>query len=107
MFGKSQRRNQRWLTLTGSRCEITFISASIHDSNEIPTVIPMFSTLGNTIRLLRRMLDMVMGDIEDGGCGMRYFIYTSGSRQPSFRSAVATNACSVTRSLKLSNVEPG
>jgi len=56
MFGK--RRNQRWLTLTGGRYEITYISASIHDINEIPTAVPMFSTSGNTIRLLRRMLDV-------------------------------------------------
>jgi len=56
MFGK--RRNQRWLPITGSRYEITYNSASIHDINEIPTAAPMFSTSGNTIRLLRRMLDL-------------------------------------------------
>jgi len=53
-----KKRNQRWLPLTGSRYEITYISACIHNSNEIPTAIPMFSTLGNTIILLRRMLDV-------------------------------------------------
>jgi len=37
------------------RYEITYISGSIHKSNEISTAIPMFSTLGNTTRLLRRM----------------------------------------------------
>jgi len=41
MFGK--KINQLWLPLTGIRFEITYISASIHDSNEIPTAIPMFS----------------------------------------------------------------
>jgi len=51
-------RNQRWLTLTGSRYEITFILASIHDINEIPTAVSIYSTSGNTIWLLRRMLDM-------------------------------------------------
>jgi len=54
-------RNQRWLTLTGSRYEITYISASIHDINEISTAVPMFSTSGNTIRLFRRMLDVRKG----------------------------------------------
>jgi len=46
MFGK--RRNQRWPTLTGSTYKISHISASIHDINEIPTAIPMFSRSGNT-----------------------------------------------------------
>jgi len=55
MFGK--RINERWLTFAGSEYEITYISASIHDINEILTA-PMFSTSGNTIRLLRRMLDV-------------------------------------------------
>jgi len=58
MFGK--RRNRRWPTLIGSRYEITFfhfISASIHNINEIPTAVPVFWTSGNTIRLLRRMLN--------------------------------------------------
>jgi len=57
MFGK--RRNQRWLTLTGSWNGITYISAFVHDINEIPTAVPMFSTSGNTIWLLRRMLDVL------------------------------------------------
>jgi len=35
-----------------------YISASIHDINEIPTAVPMFSTSGNTINLLQRMLDV-------------------------------------------------
>jgi len=39
MFGKT--RNQRWLTLTRSRYEITYISASIHDINKIPTAVPI------------------------------------------------------------------
>jgi len=38
--------------------EITFISASIHDSNEIPTAIPMFSRSGDTTKLLRRLSGM-------------------------------------------------
>jgi len=34
------------------------ISASIHDSNEIPTVIPMFSGSDNTERLVRILSDV-------------------------------------------------
>jgi len=56
MFGSV--RNQRWLPLTGSRYEITQISASIHDRNEIPTAIPMFSRSGDTTKLLRRLSDV-------------------------------------------------
>jgi len=33
---------QRWRPLTGSRYEITYISARIHDSNEISTATPTF-----------------------------------------------------------------
>jgi len=44
--------NQRWRPLTGGRYEIMYISARIHDSNEIPTVTPMFPGSGNTDRLL-------------------------------------------------------
>jgi len=50
--------NQRRLPLTGSRYEITYISASIHDSNEIPTAIPMFLRSGDTNKLLRRLSDV-------------------------------------------------
>jgi len=52
---------QRWLPLTGSCCEITHILASIHNRNEIPTAIPVFSTSGNTIRLIRKMLNVRKG----------------------------------------------
>jgi len=44
------------------RYEIAYISASIHNNNEIPTTIPMFSTLENAIRLLRRMVDEWKGE---------------------------------------------
>ena len=47
------RRNSKWRPLTGSRFEIRYISARIHDSNEIPTAMHMFSGPGNTERLLR------------------------------------------------------
>ena len=40
--------NQRWWPLTGSRYDTTYISASIYDSNKIPTAIPMFPESGNT-----------------------------------------------------------
>jgi len=43
-------RNLRWQPATGSRYLMTYISACIHDGNEIPTVIPMFS-LGQATRL--------------------------------------------------------
>ena len=38
--------------------EITYISASIQDSKEISTAIPMFSGSGNTERLVRRQSDV-------------------------------------------------
>jgi len=41
-------RNQRWRPVTGSEYGITFISACIHDSNEIPRAILMFSKSGIT-----------------------------------------------------------
>ena len=50
--------NQRWWSKTGSRYDITHISACIHDRNEIPTAIPMFSGSGYTIKLLRILPDM-------------------------------------------------
>jgi len=54
--------NQRWLPITGSIYEITRISAYIHDRNEIPTAIPMFTRSGNTSEVLRRMPDIRTGD---------------------------------------------
>jgi len=48
----------KWLPISGSRYEITHISASIHDRNEIPTAIPMFSRSGDTTKLLRRLSDV-------------------------------------------------
>ena len=49
-------RNQwRW-PVTWSRDDITHISACIHDSNGIPTAIPMFSGSGNKTRLLRKLI---------------------------------------------------
>jgi len=37
---------------TGSGYEITYISACIHDNNEISKAIPMFSMSSNTTRLI-------------------------------------------------------
>jgi len=51
-----------WLTITGSRYEITYISASTHDINEILTAIPMFSRSGDTKKLLRRLSDVRIRD---------------------------------------------
>ena len=45
-------RQQIWRLKTGSRQKITYISAFNHDSNEIPTAIPMFAGSGNTERLV-------------------------------------------------------
>ena len=49
--------NRRWRLLTGSRNDITYISACTHDSNETPTTIPMLSGWVNKIILLRRLPD--------------------------------------------------
>jgi len=38
---------QRWRPATGSGYRITYISACMHDSNEIPTAIPMFKRSSN------------------------------------------------------------
>jgi len=46
---------QRWRPLTGSRKDITYISARIHDSNGIPNATPMFPGSGNTDRLLEML----------------------------------------------------
>ena len=58
-----------WRPLTGSRLQITYRSVRIHDGNEIPRAIPMFSRSGNTERLVRiytvRRLGML--EIKDGG----------------------------------------
>jgi len=45
---------------------LTSISAYIHDRNEIPTAIPMFSRSGNTTEVLRRMPDLENIDIAVG-----------------------------------------
>jgi len=43
---------QRCWPLTGCGKEITYISARIHDNNEIPTATPMFLGSSNTYRQL-------------------------------------------------------
>ena len=50
--------NRNWWPLTGNKNYITYISASMHNSNEITTVIPMFWGSDYTIRLLRRLPDV-------------------------------------------------
>ena len=52
-------RNQRWQPVTVSRYDITHISACMHDSNEIPTAIPMFSGSDNETRQLWRLPDVL------------------------------------------------
>jgi len=44
--------NQRWWLLTGSRYEITYISARTHDINEILTATPTFSRSSNSVELV-------------------------------------------------------
>ena len=67
------RINRRWRPVPGSRNEITYVSASIHDSNEISTAIPMFLGSGNTKRLVGRLSSgktvrrLSKSEIKDGG----------------------------------------
>ena len=49
---------QRWRLLTGSRNDITYISASKHDSNEIPEAILMFLGSKNTERQVGILSDV-------------------------------------------------
>ena len=49
--------NQRRRPLTGSRYDITYISDSIHDSNEIVTAILMLSGSGNMKRQVGTLSD--------------------------------------------------
>jgi len=49
--------NQRWSTLTGSRYEITYISARTRDSNEIPKAIFKFSDSSYSMRIVTLMYD--------------------------------------------------
>jgi len=44
--------NQRWRPLTGSRLEITFISARMHDSNEIPTTAQTWNCIPSSLSVL-------------------------------------------------------
>jgi len=55
------REKSKMAAINRKLIEITYISASIHDSNEITTAIPMFSRSGNTNELLRRMPDVRIG----------------------------------------------
>ena len=50
--------NQRLWPLTGSRNDITYISASKHVINEIPMAISMFSGSGNTRRQVEILPDV-------------------------------------------------
>ena len=50
--------NKRWWPFTGSRNLITYISASIHESNEISSAILIFSDLGDTERPVGRLFDV-------------------------------------------------
>jgi hypothetical protein len=50
--------NLEWWSVTGSKKNVTFLSASIHDSNGTPMAIPMFSGLSNKTRLLYGLPEM-------------------------------------------------
>jgi len=49
---------QRWRPLTGSRYEITHITARIHDSNKISTATPTFSRSSNYMELVSILPDV-------------------------------------------------
>jgi len=49
---------QRWRTLTGSRYEITYISARTHDGNEIVTATPTFWRSSNSVELVPLLPDV-------------------------------------------------
>ena len=51
-------RKLKMAAITGSKKDITYISASMHDSNKVPTAKPMFSGSSYTFRLLRRLPDV-------------------------------------------------
>jgi len=50
--------NQGWRQLTGSRYEITYISARTHDSNEISTATPTFWRSSNSVELVSILHDV-------------------------------------------------
>ena len=52
------RRKSKMAALTGSRYKKRYISASIQDSDEIPTAIPTFSGLGNKMGLVATLRDV-------------------------------------------------
>jgi len=45
--------NQRWPLVAGNGYEIIHISDCVHESNEIPTAIPMFSGSSNMTGLVK------------------------------------------------------
>jgi len=57
---------QRWRPLTGCRYEITYISARIHDSNEISTSTPTFSRSSNSMELVSILPVYNEPEIQDG-----------------------------------------
>ena len=60
-------RESKMVPLIGSINDITYVSASIHNNNKIPTAIPMFSGSGYKIRLMWRLLDMwICEESKDG-----------------------------------------
>jgi len=50
--------NQRWRPLTGSRYEITYISARTDDSNEISTATPTFVRFSNSVVIVPILPDV-------------------------------------------------
>ena len=57
---------QKWRPLTGSINDITYISASIHDGNEIPTAITMFLGSGNKTITSQTARNVDLEGIKDG-----------------------------------------
>jgi len=50
--------NQRWRPLTGNRYELTYFSASTHDSNVIPTATLIFMRSSNSVELVPILPDV-------------------------------------------------
>jgi len=68
--------NQRWRPLTGSRYEITYISTSTHDSNEISTATPTFPRSSNSVKLVPILPD-VNGSLKSKMAAVKQKVHVS------------------------------
>jgi len=76
-------KNWRWRPGTGSKYEIMYVSAFTHDSNKIPTAIPMFSMSSNTTDWSKhcRLSGWVRNQRWRPGTGSAYEIMCSAAMQ--------------------------